>query len=76
MAFEEKPQPPAEEDEDDAGNILEQSLQEENKKRAAWRIQIDKFLESYFVVGYMSLITVYSLFFDDIRVLAVTVEAD
>lgn len=48
-------------------------MQEEKKKRAKWRVEIDKFLESYFVVGYMSLITIYSLFFDDIRVLAVTV---
>jgi hypothetical protein len=37
---------------------------------------MEKFLENYIVVSVMSLITIYSLFFDDVRVLAVTVNED
>ena len=47
-----------------------------DKKRAKWRIKTEKILENYIVVSVMSLITIYSLFFDDVRVLAVTVNED
>jgi hypothetical protein len=30
-------------------------------------VKLDKFLENYVVVGFMSAVTIYSLFFDDIR---------
>lgn len=46
------------------------------KKRPKWKIKLDKFLENYAVVGTMSAITVYSLFFDDIRSLALNVSQD
>jgi hypothetical protein len=46
------------------------------KKRPKWQVRLEKLLESYPIVGTMSLITVYSLFFDDIRSLAFTVAAD
>ncbi len=55
---------------------MEQSVQEVKKKRAEWQIKIDKFLDSFPVVGFMSAITVYTLFFDDIRTLIVTVHQD
>lgn len=34
-------------------------------------VAVDKALQSYPVVGFISLVTVYTLFFDDIRVLAI-----
>jgi hypothetical protein len=39
-------------------------------KRPEWKIKLEKFLENFIVVGFMSAVTVYSLFFDDIRAAA------
>jgi hypothetical protein len=46
------------------------------KQRAKWRIRLEKFLENYVVVGFMSVVTVYTLFFDDIRSAAFSMEQD
>lgn len=35
--------------------------------RPKWKIRMEKFLENFVVVGFMSLVTAYTLFFDDIR---------
>jgi hypothetical protein len=40
------------------------------KKRSRWMNQLEKFLESYPTVIFMSVLTVYTLFFDDIRVVS------
>lgn len=37
---------------------------------------MEKFLENYFVVGFMAMVTIYSLFFDDIRSAAFGEHAD
>lgn len=50
--------------------MLDQSVQPVDTKRPKWKIKIEKTLENYVIVGTMSAITVYSLFFDDIRSLA------
>lgn len=39
-------------------------------KRAEWKIEVEKFLENFIVVATMSAVTVYTLFFDDIRAAA------
>ena len=36
-------------------------------KRPAWKIKLAEYLENYVVTGFMSSVTIYSLFFDDIR---------
>ena len=44
--------------------------------RPVWKVKIEQFLENYVVVIIMSTITVYTLFFDDIRVLAIDKQHD
>lgn len=39
-------------------------------------VKMEKILENYAVVGLMSAITVYSLFFDDIRMVALHMDTD
>lgn len=56
-------------------NLLEET-KEINVKRPTWKIKIEKGLEHNIVVAIMSTITIYSLFFDDIRMLALPIEAD
>ena len=41
-----------------------------------WQVEIDKFLNKFIVVGFMSLLTIYTLFLDDVRVLACPVWSD
>ena len=49
----------------------------ENKsKRPKWKLRIQKILDNYVVVTIMSLVTIYSLFFDDIRMLTTYLETD
>ena len=67
---------------------IEKELQEEReevnkrqealkkKERPQWKIKIEKFIEHYAVVIFMSAITIYSLFFDDIRAAAFGKDAD
>ena len=57
-------------------NILNNSIQTIATKRAPWKIKVEKLLENFIVVGTMSSITIYSLFFDDVRVLGTTVDYD
>ena len=38
-------------------------------KRPAWKKKIEQFLENWFVVGLMSVVTIYALFFDDLRII-------
>jgi len=45
-------------------------------KRAEWKVKMEAFLENYIVVGFMALVTIYSLFFDDIRAAAFEEEDD
>lgn len=63
------------EEDDENKNLLEET-KEINVKRPKWKIKMEKILENYFIVGMMSAITVYSLFFDDIKMLAFTVDSD
>ena len=37
---------------------------------------MENFVENYFVVGFMAAVTIYSLFFDDIRAAAFGKDAD
>ncbi len=41
-----------------------------------WQIKVDRVLEHWITAIFMTLITIYSLFFDDIRALAVDKSAD
>jgi hypothetical protein len=43
---------------------------------APWKKKMIKFLDNNYFVAFMSAVTIYSLFFDDIRTASVTVEAD
>lgn len=45
-------------------------------KRPEWKKNIEKFLENWFVVGLMSVVTIYALFFDDLRIIFLPKEAD
>ena len=54
-------------------HVEEPNFQEEivlPKKRAEWKVKLESFLENYGVVGFMAVVTIYSLFFDDIRAAA------
>ena len=54
-------------------HVEEPNFQEEiilPKKRAEWKVKLETFLENYGVVGFMAVVTIYSLFFDDIRAAA------
>lgn len=51
-------------------------IEEKPKLQAKWKIKMSKSLDSASVSIFMSIITVYSLFFDDIRALTMPVEAD
>jgi hypothetical protein len=42
------------------------------KELPAWKIKTDKFINRWPVVSFMTLITVYALFADDVRLLATT----
>jgi hypothetical protein len=48
----------------------------ETKKRPRWIIKTEKILESYPIVIFVSIVTVYTLFFDDIRVLSIKKQYD
>jgi len=56
--------------------FLDESKAEEAKKWPQWKVRLDKLLESYPVVATMSLVTIYTLFFDDIREIALPASAD
>jgi hypothetical protein len=45
-------------------------------KRAPWKIKMQKVLDNYAIVIMMSLITVYSLFFDDMKMLITDATTD
>lgn len=47
------------------------SIRNEIKKRPRWMIKTERLLECYPVVIFVSIVTVYTLFFDDIRVLLI-----
>ena len=42
---------------------------ERKKKRPQWKIKIDKALDNFIIVIFMTLVTIYALFFDDLRVI-------
>mmetsp|Transcript_3333 Transcript_3333/g.2301 ORF Transcript_3333/g.2301 Transcript_3333/m.2301 type:complete len:168 (+) Transcript_3333:211-714(+) len=48
----------------------------EEKPKAKWKLKVDYWLEHWITAIFMTLITIYSLFFDDIRVLALPKDAD
>jgi hypothetical protein len=45
-------------------------------KKYKKQMKVRKFLDHFAVVGFMTLLTIYALFFDDIRVLAYPKESD
>lgn len=53
---------------EDNQNVLD--LAEEHKAKPAWKVKMAKILDHWSVVTFMTLITIYALFFDDIRMLA------
>jgi hypothetical protein len=53
-----------------------EEVSEKAKPKAKWKVQINKVLDHYITALFMTLITVYSLFFDDIRALAFPPSAD
>ena len=46
------------------------------EKRFRRKLQVRKFLDSYWTMGFMTALTIYALFFDDIRILAFPKQAD
>ena len=64
------------EEEEENENLLDKSVEHIDVKRNVILVRLEKFLENYFVVGFMSTITVYTLFFDDIRVLTLAMSED
>ena len=46
------------------------------KKRPEWKIKTEKFLDNYIVIIFMMVVTVYALFFDDVRILALPPSTD
>lgn len=65
----------AKEEDEENLNLLEES-KEVNTKRPKWMVKMEKILENYAIVGLMSAITIYSLFFDDIRMISTTIDSD
>lgn len=55
--------------------MLEQT-KEEIVKRPRWMVKGEKILDNYIITSLMSSITIYSLFFDDIRMISLTVHTD
>ena len=58
---------------DETANLLDQHP---IYKRAPWKIQMEKFLNRMIVVIFMSLLTIYTLFLDDVRVLTCPIWSD
>ena len=46
------------------------------KERPEWKNKIERLLENWWTVGLMMVVTIYALFFDDIRILFLPPEAD
>jgi hypothetical protein len=46
------------------------------KRRPRWMVKIERFLESYPMVIFVAIVTVYTLFFDDIRVITIEKQYD
>ena len=44
--------------------------------RSSWKTNLEKIIDSNFVTAFMTVITVYALFGDDIRILAFSLPAD
>jgi hypothetical protein len=63
------------EDEDDE-NILEQDNTKSKKDLPVWKQKTQKVLDSWPISGFMTFITVYALFFDDIRILCIPIFLD
>lgn len=59
------------EDNDESGqsNFLDETKDEQASGRPAWKVKICKFLDSYTTTTAMTLITIYALFFDDLRII-------
>ena len=62
----------------DSGLDMNQTMLPEEKPEIEpqWRVKTRKCLDNNFVVTLMTLITVYALFFDDIRMIAFPAEKD
>ena len=62
-----------EDDSDNGDNIFKAQDDDKVKLKTTppWMIKLEKWLDSWLVSGVMTLITIYALFFDDIRVLYV-----
>lgn len=50
-------------------NFLDETKDEQTSGRPAWKLKICKFLDSYTTTTIMTLITIYALFFDDLRII-------
>jgi len=55
---------------------LNEDHNEEKKGRPQWKIQIARFLDHYVTTLVMGLITIYALFFDDLRIVFFPKSAD
>ena len=44
--------------------------------RSSWKIALEKIIDSNFVTAFMTVITIYALFGDDVRILAFSLESD
>ncbi len=50
---------------EEEANLFRQKV----KKRPKWKVKIDNALDHYVVVIFMTLVTIYALFFDDLRII-------
>eukprot|EP00352_Strombidinopsis_acuminata_P007429 CAMPEP_0176361820 /NCGR_PEP_ID=MMETSP0126-20121128/18011_1 /TAXON_ID=141414 ORGANISM="Strombidinopsis acuminatum, Strain SPMC142" /NCGR_SAMPLE_ID=MMETSP0126 /ASSEMBLY_ACC=CAM_ASM_000229 /LENGTH=171 /DNA_ID=CAMNT_0017717521 /DNA_START=301 /DNA_END=816 /DNA_ORIENTATION=+ len=57
-------------DDDDTKNNIFDLKEDQEKGKPEWKVKMAKALDHWTVVSFMTLITIYALFFDDIRVLA------
>lgn len=46
------------------------------RQRSSWKTYLESMIDSNFVTAFMTIITVYALFGDDIRLLAFSLSAD
>lgn len=53
-----------------------QLAEEERKKKFRFKLALRKFLDHYITVTFMTLLTIYALFFEDIRIIAVEPQYD
>lgn len=55
---------------------IDKTIDQAPKPKPAWKVKLAKFLDHYVVVIFMTVVTVYALFFDDLRIVAFSKDLD